>query len=513
MISVLYVDDEPDLLDLVQLHLEKTGEFRVDLCESADDALNILKETGYDAVVSDFQMPGMDGIEFLKNVRDMNPRLPFIIFTGRGREKVVIDALNSGADYYLQKGIEMLPVFAELQNMIRRAVERKRLQDALMESETRYREFFTTSRDAVYICSPDGKWIDFNDAILELLGYESREEFLQVPVPAVYASEGDRSPFQDLVIRMGFVKEFPLQGRKRDGTIIDALVTAVPIKNPDGSVNAFTGTIRDVTEKKRSERVLEESEAKFRSFFEHSLDAVFLATTDGRILAANPAACRLLGYTEEEIRKGGRDLIVDRTDPRFLIGLEDRRKAWKGRGEMNFVHKNGTKIPCELSSGAFTDRAGSRMISIIVHDITMRRNREAALRESEERYRTLAETAPVGILTCDRDGQITYLNRKMLELLGSPGKEKTREINLLRFPPLVEVGFAEGLRKTLETGLPVQTKEAEYTSKWGKTARFRLHISPLLNNGSVEGAQVILDDITPGPQAAESCRTKETGAD
>lgn len=132
----------------------------------------------------------------------------------------------------------------------------------------------------------------------------------------------------------------------------------------------------------------------------------------------------------------------------------------------------------------------------MVETAVKRRQAEEALKESEEKYRILAEKAPIGILTCDREGQITYLNPKVVQILGSPGEEKTREINLLKFPPLIKVGFSEALQKTLETGVPIQSLNAEYTPKWGRTAYFRVYISPIIQNGSIHGAQVMLDDIT-----------------
>lgn len=496
VISVLYVDDELAMLDIMKMHLEASGRFTVDTADSAHKALQKLKENQYDAVLSDYQMPGMDGIAFLKAVRTLHPQIPFIIFTGRGRENVVIDALNFGADFYLQKGSDFKSLFAELQNMIGKAVERKRLQDALLESEARYREFFTTSRDGVFITTPDGMLIDFNEGLLEISGFDSREALKRKNVNEFYPDEDFRVAFHALIEKEGYVKDYPVRGTKRGGEIIDVLITTMPVRNPDGSVKAFVGTMRDVTERKRAERALRESEGKLRSLFEHSLDGIFLTIPDGRILAANPAACHLLGYTEEEICKGGRDMIVDTTDPRLNPALEERQRNGKAFAEMNFVHRDGTKIPCEVSSNVFTDSAGNQMTSIIIRDISQRKRAEIELQESQERYRVLADNAPVGILTCDRSGHITYLNPKMLELLGSPGAERTREINLLHFQPLVDVGFSDDLRKTLDTGVPTLTREGHYTSKWGKTSRFRLHISPLWDHGSVKGAQVILDDVT-----------------
>jgi PAS domain S-box-containing protein len=120
---ILYVDDEPDLLDIGKLFLEREGQFNVDTITSAPAALTLMNARNYDAIISDYQMPEMDGIEFLKKVRTSGNAIPFVIFTGRGREEIVINALNEGANFYLQKGGEPRAQFAELTHKVRMAVE------------------------------------------------------------------------------------------------------------------------------------------------------------------------------------------------------------------------------------------------------------------------------------------------------------------------------------------------------------------------------------------------------
>jgi DNA-binding response OmpR family regulator len=134
---ILYVDDEPALLEIGRLFLEREGAFAVDTLTSAREALLRLKTEQYDAIVSDYQMPGMDGITFLKELKATGNQTPFIIFTGRGREEIVIQALNEGADFYLQKGGEPKSQFAELAHKIKIAVERKRSGDVLKQDECR----------------------------------------------------------------------------------------------------------------------------------------------------------------------------------------------------------------------------------------------------------------------------------------------------------------------------------------------------------------------------------------
>jgi DNA-binding response OmpR family regulator len=159
-IRVLYVDDEPDLLEIGKEFLEGDGAFVVDTLSSAPEALTRLGTEQYDAILSDYLMPEMDGILFLKKLKASGNVTPFIIFTGRGREEVVIEALNNGADFYIQKGGELRSQFTELSNKIRYAVSRKRSEEALEESEIVEKEleyhekelmkFYNQSLDAAY---------------------------------------------------------------------------------------------------------------------------------------------------------------------------------------------------------------------------------------------------------------------------------------------------------------------------------------------------------------------------
>jgi len=130
-IPILYVDDEPDLLEIGRQFLETLGDFTVNTAESVADAKAMLINKPFDVIVSDYQMPGTNGIEFLKYVRQQYPDTPFILFTGRGREEVVIEAINNGAEAYLQKGGAPLPQFTELAQKIRVAVDKYRATRAL----------------------------------------------------------------------------------------------------------------------------------------------------------------------------------------------------------------------------------------------------------------------------------------------------------------------------------------------------------------------------------------------
>lgn len=120
---------------------------------------------------------------------------------------------------------------------------------------------------------------------------------------------------------------------------------------------------------------------------------------------------------------------------------------------------------------------------------------EKKIKKLKEHKAVFIDKSPVGILTCDKNGNIDYINFKAIEILNSPGEEQTKQINILQFPPLKKVGFSENLTKCLQKAETV-TSEGKYRSKWGKEIYMRYHIYPLMENNLITGAQIIIDDIT-----------------
>ena len=163
-IRVLYVDDEPDLLNIGKVFLEQSGDFTVKTATSAPDAIRLLGQERCDVIVSDYQMPKMDGIRFLIEARTKFGQIPFILLTGKGREDVVIQALNTGADGYLQKGGDPSVQFAELSRKIKQAASRQKANEMLRASEHRYRDVVEDQTEFICRFLPDGKLTFINEA-------------------------------------------------------------------------------------------------------------------------------------------------------------------------------------------------------------------------------------------------------------------------------------------------------------------------------------------------------------
>jgi len=175
MAVILCVDDEPAFLELTRSYLSRSDSYEIDLADSAEAALDRISSRKYDAIVSDYQMPVMDGLELLKLLREQGDDTPFIVFTGKGREEVAIEALNLGADFYLQKGSDTKSLYAELSNMIDQLVGRRTAEVSLIESEERYRGIFENSGSAMAMGDSDGRVLLVNKAFEELTGFKNED--------------------------------------------------------------------------------------------------------------------------------------------------------------------------------------------------------------------------------------------------------------------------------------------------------------------------------------------------
>jgi hypothetical protein len=170
-------------------------------------------------------------------------------------------------------------------------------------------------------------------------------------------------------------------------------------------------------------RTMRAGEDLLRLLFESSLDAVLLVTLDGDVLAANPAAEKMFGYSEAELRGLGWPHLVDTSEPRFKAALQRHQSEGRFSGELSFFDRQGRAFPGELSSSGLAGKDGERLTSIIVRDISERKRTEQALSRSLETFRRLAQISPAAIFRADVKGNCTYANRRCEEGTGRPLEE------------------------------------------------------------------------------------------
>ena len=328
-IRILYVDDEAGLLELGKNFLE--DEFSLDTAVSAGEARALMAGGNYDAIISDYQMPGEDGITFLKSVRDSYTDIPFILFTGRGREEVVIEAINNGVDFYIQKGGDARAQFAELAHKIRHAVTRHRdaakrkiAEDALRESEAKFSRLFQSSPVVQALVDiANNAIIDINDAFVSSTGYSREEVIGRSPESLALYVDTDTPEQIRADLRNGSaVSAREVRFQRKDGEVRTCLFSVAMITM--GGRPYSLSSVEDITGRKAMETELREN----KQLLEKALDLAHMANweRDGQtgVFTFNDRFYALYGTTAE--REGGYEKPFD-TYIREFVHPEDRARV------------------------------------------------------------------------------------------------------------------------------------------------------------------------------------------
>jgi PAS domain S-box-containing protein len=479
VIRILYIDDEPALLDLTRMFLERTGEFSVTPVASAEEALGLLVDHHFDAIVSDYQMPGMNGITFLQQVRQSGNTLPFIIFTGKGREEVVIEAINSGADSYIQKGGNPRAQFAELAEKLRQIVRRSRAEEALREAEARYRAIFQNASDIIRVLDRNGRIAYDSPSSSKILGYPPGALNGNDPLEYIHPDDRDRvrSDLKEVYANTNPNAPSEFRIRRADGGYLWVESVATNLTGVEG-VDGVVVTTRPIAERKEaeeqlkkkheelyaafeqltateeelrqnynelasSERRLAESEQKIRAseaflkcVISDVREGIVAFDSDLRVTLWNPFMEELTGIHSGEVV--GKDLgtcfpLLENTD--ILLTVERALAGDLGETtdiQLNLSIKRKDKIwvrgiasPLKGHDGAIIGVIG------VVQDITARKDAELALlsttrelHESEKKYRNVFEAKNDPLILADAETRaILDLNQAASELYGYSREE------------------------------------------------------------------------------------------
>jgi len=256
VIAVLHVDDEKGLLEAVKLSLEDTGICSVYSVESADQAMEMLRSSHFDAIISDYAMPDTNGIELLRMIRAEFGDIPFILYTVVPREEVLIEAINSGVTFYLQKGTEQGIQTEELIHVIEQAVTRRNAEQALRESESRYRTIIEKIIDVYFRVDKGGNLIYTSPSILQILGYDSLDEVIGRRTDSFLKNPADRDTLMALLKEKKEIRDYGVTLLTRTGNEINVAVSSRICLDENGQYDGVEGIFRDISERKKDESEL-----------------------------------------------------------------------------------------------------------------------------------------------------------------------------------------------------------------------------------------------------------------
>jgi len=555
VIRVLYVDDEAGFLATTKKILELKGRFHVETALSVNEAVEKLSAQQFDVVVSDYQMPEKDGLVFLNELREKDSNIPFILFTGKGREEVAIKAMNLGADYYVNKVGHPETVYSQLTHYIMQAVNKRLAEERLKRKVALERVIARVS--SRFVNPPD---VDtaINESLADLgtVAGASRVYLFLLRDNGTVMDNTHEWCADGVTPQIGNLQNLPsdlfpwwMEQLRADRVIHIRDVSAMSpeakvekklLESQDiksllvlplyvaGELAGFIGfdnvervdawssddvfllriasdLVGSALERKRSEEL-------YHALFENTGTAMVIIEDDMTISRVNKEFEQITGYAQEEVEGHNWTALVSEDYVKLMKKYHKERRT-SGNApktyEFSFVHKNG-----ETRTGLLTFELmpGSKRTVASIIDITERKKMEELLRESEEKYRLLAENTSDVVFIQDTNLRITYVSPSVKKLAGyTPEEVLELQVERLMTPESYRRGvehFKEAFAKASEDPeYDVPLLEYEYFKKDGSTVWGEMKVKFLRDSdGRITGIQGTLRDITDRKKIETSLR-------
>jgi PAS domain S-box-containing protein len=306
--------------------------------------------------------------------------------------------------------------------------DRRKAEDALKESEERYRSIFENAVEGIFQSTPEGRFISVNPAFSKLCGYSSPEELVSEMddiAQQYYVNRQDRQRFLTLIENKGFAENIEHQIRRKDGGTLWLSLNARAVRDNSGKTLYYEGTAIDITEHKKAEEALRESEERYRTAIEHSNDAVSIVQGSNQIYV-NQRFLVMFGFrNQSEVINSEPFKNVHPDDRAKVAEINMKRRAGEpvpSRYEFKGMRTDGTVIFVEVSVATVAYH-GEPVSLAYLRDVTERKMMEGALRESEERLKSIIEGSPIPQFVVDRNHVVLHWNTALEEWSGIKAEE------------------------------------------------------------------------------------------
>jgi PAS domain S-box-containing protein len=512
--KILHVDDEPGFRELVSFFLGRQGDFEVEPAGSAEEALQRLSSEKYDAIVIDYTLPGMDGIELLKIVRAQGNKIPIVMFTGKGREDTAAMALNNGADFYLEKGTNPQAHFAELGNMLNQSVRTRRMDEDIAKSERFLSNVFSSIQDGISILDKDLTILRVNSTMERwyahkspLVGkkcfdaYHCRDAQCEV-CPSLKTIETGKAAVE-VVPKVG-------PGGLQAGWL--EVFTFPMIESGASEPAGVIEYVRDVSDRRKAEIELNAALKRYRELGaiidKSPTILVKWKAEPGSPVSYISAGITRFGYSRDDfVSTFVYDDIIHKED------LERNRREFRERvasGAMDFIQeyrivtKSGEPRWVEDHTYVKRDKAGRPLeYEGVVIDVTPRKMAQQKSEDLASRLQAIVDAFPDLYFLTSSDGTILEFNAaKVSDLYVPPQKflgQRMQDVLPLEVGQL----FLDAERKISASGKAVSV---EYTLEMsGDQRAFEARILPFKRGNLL----IVVRDITVRRAAQDALRLSE----
>jgi len=462
-------------------------------------------------------MPTFSGKHALALLKETNIDIPLIIVSGTVGEETAIECMRSGAhDYIMKDSLSRLcPAIARELEETKVRNKQRQADEALRKSEENFRLSLDDSPLGVRIVSAEGKTIYANQAVLDIYGYDSIEEINKTPIKERYTPQSYAG--------------YKIRKEKRERGELGPPEYEISIVRKNGEVRhllAFRKEIlwsgvkkaqiiyQDITERKRIEDKLRQSEEKYRSILENIEDGYYEVELAGNFTFFNASMCRILGYSPEEMMGMNNRQFTDKENAKKLfITFNEVYKTGESTKEFNWqiIRQDGTKRYIEVSVSLQKNSSGQSIgFKGIARDITERKQAAEALRNSEANYKQLFDNAPSAIYQIDfRTGKFLKANDVICKYFGCSKEEITSLSPSDLLTKKSQKLFLERLNKMAIGDTVPEDPEFEFVDKDGNCRWLKLNCKNIYDSEGLAGADVVAHEITERKKMEETLRQSE----
>jgi PAS domain S-box-containing protein len=473
-VEILLFEDNPGDTALIEEMLEEFADFPYELknVETLNEGLSLLEEFSFDVIITDLRLPDSDGIDTFLDIHARNSRIPTIILTASNDEKIVIDAVKKGAQDYLIKGQADGRL---LKRSIQYSIERKKAETKIQILAN----IMESSNDAIITGSLDGIVTSWNKGAEQIYGYSAEETLGQnASILEPEHLKGDIKRFNERIKRGEKVKNYETVRLRKDGTQINVSVTLSPVFDIHGKLTAISSIARDITESRRAEEKLRESEEKYRNIIETTNEGIVVIDADLRIIYINKNLTDKGGYSQEEvIGRPWWDFTDEEGKAVAKLHMDKRREGIDETYELKLIRKDGSPFWVLVSSKSLLDKddkfAGS--LSMLT-DITERKKAEEKIKS----LATVVESSDDAIITESLDGIITSWNNGAEQVYGYSAEEVLGK-NISILEPDNLKGEIKHLADEIKHGKKIKHYETSRLKKDDTTINVSVSLSPIFD--------------------------------
>lgn len=497
---ILLVDDEPAVLEVFSQLLQSQG-YAVATADTGAAALAAASDQRPDLIILDIALPDLSGIEVCRLIKS-DPALTdtfIVVLSGAATgPAATIKGLATGADDYISKSVHPSEILARIRTIVR-------LRDttvALRQGERHYRGLVQLLPDAVLTTDQNHRILSVNPQAVSMLGCASEQDLLGLPLTGLVETSDRARMLTEMRVTLetGAMRNAEYSMVRNDGDVFPADLSAAVTRRASGEISGFVVVVRDSSDRKRSERLLQERVQLNRRIISTAMDGFWMTDTSGRLLDVNEAYCSMSGYSLAELlTMKARNLEVSGAPRRLSHSIRKVLAGGSDRFETQHRRKDGRIIDVEVSTTSLQSAEG--VLCVFLRNVTERKRQQQNLSDALELNESIMSASAVGIMAFRASGQCIFSNDAAVRMLKCV---RTDLPDFLAFAPWRRASLTSMAQRALRTG-KVCKGEAQYIHADGKESWLECHMDSFVINGEAH-LLAILSDATERKRAEQELK-------